>query len=80
MQPHMVICGSSYRCASLTKHDMWRTVAVILEILPIPQHLGEDEKRTDPDFKRVLTKPHHVSLLNGSEPTFPPRRTRTPGC
>ena len=37
MQPHMVICGSFYQCASLTNHDMWRVVEGILEILLIPR-------------------------------------------
>ena len=41
MQPHMVICGSFYHCASLTNHDMWRVVEGILEILPIPQVITE---------------------------------------
>ena len=41
IQPHMVICGSFYHCASLTNHDMWRGVEGILEILPIPQVITE---------------------------------------
>ena len=41
MQPHMVTCDSFHHCASLTEHDMWRTVDGILEILPMPQVITE---------------------------------------
>ena len=41
IQPHMVICGSFYHCASLGNRDIWRAVEGILDILPTPQVITE---------------------------------------
>ena len=69
MQPHMVIYGSFYHCASLTNRDMWRIVEGISEILPIPQVITELlnkwERTLPPKDKRKSTghRTHDLPVL-----------------
>ena len=84
MQPYMVTCGYFYECTSLTKHDMWRAVEVILEILPIPQVITELLKKgvkllrgKSPD-SQGQGKDNQSSNARSTGPRFYPLKLRPP--